>query len=292
MNKLTMIVVTTGLLAMATMASATPPKKIEAGAKLDNVVIVIKADKTKIATITRDFVLPQGRSSEQPDGGTRYVGRLEAIKVEAPDGMTFKMTPTITVTTSANGTQTMNLQMAYGDRSGARNAQTEFEATMTIGGGESRTLNYTGTQGCLHGDTLITLYDGTRVPIDDVMAGEYVLNPITGAPQEVLVVIRGPEPFPLIEVGFGKRSVLFTEQHPIPTPDGIKQAADVRPGDRIQDENGRWRRVTTVLIHPVRKGQVVYNLLLASDTDDPIDHMFLAGGLVVGDNWLQERPSE
>jgi hypothetical protein len=130
------------------------------------------------------------------------------------------------------------------------------------------------------------------VPIRDLVPGDFVLNPVTGEAMEIAGIIRGPEPFPLYRVSTASGSALLSSEHPIPTDTGFRQARALSEGDRIMRAAGVVETVTRVEMVPPQPGQLVYNLRFAHDSSKPEHHLFLAGGLVVGDYWLQDRVRE
>ncbi len=267
----------------STLADEGGAPNIGPGTKLSGVKLVVKADGKAVASLTKDFVLPAGKWTAIPGGKKRYVGKLAPIPVKCADGMTFKMTPSISVTTAPDGSQAVRFVMAYFGRNNAGKATTDFSATLTF--------SHTATQGCLHGETLVTLHDGTRNPIRELLPGHFVLNPVTGQAVEVRGVVKGPESGPLIAVVTDHTEVWFSSEHPVVTRSGLARAADLAPGHSVLDGEHGWHKV--LAIRPVvdRTDPDVYNLELAVDSTDPLDHMILAGDLVVGDAWLQRTPS-
>ena len=78
--------------------------------------------------------------------------------------------------------------------------------------------------GCFSPGVKITMADGSLRNIEDIRAGDLVENAVTGVPVEVLQVIEGPEPLPLIRFGFDGTTVTTSQAHPVLTAAGLKPA--------------------------------------------------------------------
>ncbi|MFH1464898.1 MAG: Hint domain-containing protein [Pseudomonadota bacterium] len=257
------------------------------GTVLHDVTLTVQVDGEHTVRVRRDFVLPEGRTSTLDDGRTRYVGELEAVEMTI-GAMSFKVAPTLKVTSSGGEQTVAVVGRFFGRQAMGDTNQFATEVDFELDG---QTYHYTAraTQGCMSGDTPIAMADGSWLPIAEILPGEFVLDPVTGAHVEVLAVRKGPEPLPLHELGYGSVTVRFSGEHPLPLADGLEVARDVEIGDQVMGADGAWHRVTVHRVLPPVPGQQVYNLDLAVRSGDPKDHLVLAHGLVVGDNWLQRE---
>ncbi len=130
--------------------------------------------------------------------------------------------------------------------------------------------------------------DGSRAEIGGLVVGDRVLSPVTGAAVRVARLIRGPEPErPMVALRTGAGVVLLTEQHAVPTARGIVGAREVGADDLLLTASGPAHAARS--LRAPDAGVVVYNLELDTTSDRPEDHLLLAGDVVVGDWWLQER---
>jgi hypothetical protein len=143
--------------------------------------------------------------------------------------------------------------------------------------------------GCFAAGTLITLADGRQQPIEYLMRSQKILNPLTGAANDVIAVTKGPEAKPLFNVTVGASKVTVTENHPFLTEAGLKTAKELTTDDKIIDVDGSYDAVSALQTVAPAQDTVVYNLKLAVTSSDPKDHMILANGIVAGDLFIQEQ---
>ncbi len=138
--------------------------------------------------------------------------------------------------------------------------------------------------------TLVTLADGSRVEVKRLAASDRVLDPTTKRAMRVARVIRGPEPYGrTIELATAEGSVVFTEQHPIPTSTGVKAAKDVRVGDLVWNAEGKKREIVRRMDRAPDETRSVYNVELETTSEDERDHHLVANGIVVGDWWMEKQ---
>jgi len=162
--------------------------------------------------------------------------------------------------------------------------------------------------------------DHSDKPVSKIKRGDIVWNPVTGKPMKVKFASFGPEVIPMYELGFGKAAIVVTEGHPMlvnnnakegqsfemaelfapasvstlnrsEVPHGytVKRADQLKVGDRVLGEDGKYYKLTVARTLPVKEGQNVFNIKLDTDSTNPDDHMVVADGIVTGDLWLQEQ---
>ena len=141
--------------------------------------------------------------------------------------------------------------------------------------------------GCLAGGTEITMADGSLEAIEDVMVGETVLTK-EGQALEVTSSTIGRENTIWEMITSNGKTVLLTDEHPLPTTEGIKLAKELKIGDQVYSQEG----LTSI----ERIGQIdfpkeyVFNLYV-NYPDGGInldDRLFYANGILVGDNEMQK----
>lgn len=169
--------------------------------------------------------------------------------------------------------------------SNANSKKCKMTAALT----EEPFLDRTGG-GCFGLSTLIKMADGQEKMIALLNVGDEVLNPATGKAARIVEITSGPEADKqMIEIGFGRHSLRVTEGHPVPTRVGLKQAKHLTKADQIQGADGSFHALAKLERLPLDKTQMVRNLVINPTSDDPADHMLLAGGVVTGDLFLQRR---
>lgn len=111
------------------------------------------------------------------------------------------------------------------------------------------TLKFEGTvklHGCVHADTLITLADGSKEMIKDIVSGTSVLSYNERSQQiefdvvnEVIVQILDK---PWVELTFDNGTILkCTADHPILTTDGWVEAKYISENHVLVTENGKQK---------------------------------------------------
>lgn len=150
---------------------------------------------------------------------------------------------------------------------------------------------------CLAKGTMITMADGTELPIELVSKGDMVLGAVAennGAAQamQVVDVSIGIEALQMYRlIGADGSDVLMTETHPVSTSNrGIVWAKELKKGDRVLTDDG------SVLITKIKKEKYkdnVYNLKLAPSAKSSIaEGTYLgmyANGMLVGDLATQDE---
>ncbi len=141
-------------------------------------------------------------------------------------------------------------------------------------------------EGCFVPETKILMANGEEKEIQDIHAGEEVLNPVSGKIAKVKNVLESSESEAIVEIAVGDKSVRVTQKHPVKTNDGVILARDVKTGDLLT-LNGTKAEVTKVKYLPIKSSQKVLNIRL--EGDDQLDnHMVLSDGIVTGDLTAQE----
>jgi hypothetical protein len=261
------------------------------GTSLQDVEFEIQVNEWPATTFKKSYILPTGRTAALADGTAMYAAILDTTRVQLPNGHSFDATPSVSILDTPSGGQDVLVSIAFNNRSYNAMGRDQFTTQVTIhAGGETFHETHTVFVSCMDGDTPITLFDRTQVPIREIVRRELVLNPITGAAMEVDKLIRGPEPvLPTYRIGIGDTAVLFSSEHPIPVQGGLKVAREIVLGDLVMDADGQFRPVTTLEVVPPNPDQVVYNLQFIENSERWQDHVLLAGGMVVGDFWFQDH---
>jgi len=144
--------------------------------------------------------------------------------------------------------------------------------------------------GCLAGETLIEMADGSRKAIRDIAVGERVRSQ-NGAWLEVHGAKLGREAKPMIQITWeSDAKVLMTDGHPVLTEKGLTAARDLAVGDIIRVADGYS---TIHAIDAIFYDGLVHNLTLIDESGDfPDQAAFLAGGVWVGDDRMQTKVEE
>ena len=151
---------------------------------------------------------------------------------------------------------------------------------------------------CLAADTLVTLADGSKLPIAELTEG---YHKVTGANGELLNIksVYNGEEDELIELltdnGIHAK---VTAGHPVITPSGPQLARFLTVGDAVITESGM---ATLTKVNRIAYHGKVYNLALVEANPNPMQSVsntngsaFYGNGLLVGDNemqWLYDRGS-
>lgn len=147
-------------------------------------------------------------------------------------------------------------------------------------------------EGCFDPDVMIQMEDKSWKKAGNLFEGDKVYNPVLDVGVEITSIVAGPEVKPMIEVGFGDKTIVVTDTHPLMTADGLKQAKNLTMDDKLIDDRGKERKITILHTMATKKGQMVINLIL--DVPEGYDkdfHMINANGIVSGDWTLQEKLS-
>lgn len=175
--------------------------------------------------------------------------------------------------------------------------------------------------GCFSPETKIMMADKTMRTISQIKAGDLVWNPVTEKAIAVRYMTMGPEEIPMYQLGYGTTSIEVTEGHPVivkndrleadwialsgvvgdvslrsdkpqlhsEMPRGylVKKASELTIGDKVFGADGSFHKLTVLRKLPVKPDQVVLNIRLDTDSENPDDRMLVADGIVTGDLWLQ-----
>lgn len=152
-------------------------------------------------------------------------------------------------------------------------------------------------QGCLKGDSLITLADGSHATIESLVKayGGDSLPMVLGRNGESLRIqatSNGPEK-QLIRVTDEKARVLeLSPTHPLMTPIGPVQAEHIKKGDVVLTESGP---ASLTSVEKVSFDGDTYNLRVTrpdGSTPSLEESVFSANGILVGDLTVQNRLEE
>ena len=141
--------------------------------------------------------------------------------------------------------------------------------------------------GCFADSTKIRMASGADKLIGLIQKDEMVLNPITQMGLKVVEIIKGPEHNPMYDIIMGSQKVTVTQNHPFMTKSGIKAAKDLVGDDELLGADGNFYALQGETKLPLVDGQVVYNIRLEGESENPLDHMVLANQVVTGDLFLQ-----
>lgn len=143
--------------------------------------------------------------------------------------------------------------------------------------------------GCFAPEAQIAIAGGLPKRADLVREGDELWNPVTRKPSKVLRIVKGPEKAGLIEIRAGDRVSRISSEHPMVTERGIKMAEDVRRGDKLRLDDGRFVKVASARRLPPRAGQMVYNFVLdVGDDATAEDRLIVGDGFVTGEWTLQK----
>lgn len=154
-----------------------------------------------------------------------------------------------------------------------------------IGGGGGGGNGGTGGGGCLDGETMVAMADGTETPayairVDDIVLGFDFDAGLT--PQVVTVTNSSRQPCVTVTFENG-RSVVASKTHNWFTASGIRSTMQIAPGDEVVSQTGTWRIASIedagnrVVFwwncdpnHCYFAGGVLHHNVTASQTKDPI----------------------
>jgi hypothetical protein len=140
--------------------------------------------------------------------------------------------------------------------------------------------------GCLDGKTMIKMADGSSQRIRKVSIGDAIM----GVDSQIWTVsntwIGREDIMVCVETKLGM--LKLTKNHPLMTKEGIKNAKGLSTGEYLLSGEGEYLKI--IALYEEFYSDMVYNLDLKSEVDcDPLHHLMIAGGLVVGDNILQNH---
>lgn len=139
--------------------------------------------------------------------------------------------------------------------------------------------------GCLAGESMVTMADGSKKPINEIKIDESVIA-TDGETARVINIWTGKENTPMVRLAYNGSRLLLTDSHPVLTVDGWRRANQLKVGDILIGENGEHLRLDE--LQSEMYSGVVYNLELCQDNEGEL-RGFLAEGLAVGDFALQNH---
>ncbi len=137
---------------------------------------------------------------------------------------------------------------------------------------------------CLAEGTPVTMADGSTRPIEDIVAGDQVLNGETGNASTVEWTNRGLHAGAAYRLETdGETSLTLSANHIVFTPDGPRRADEVSAGDTVLTPDGS-QRIRSCSVCEDFDGVMCNLATRAFDTDPaaPVAN-FVAAGLIVGD---------
>jgi hypothetical protein len=148
-------------------------------------------------------------------------------------------------------------------------------------------LKFARADGCFVGTVQIKLAGGTTKPASRIDTGDWLWNPLRRLPVRVAKVVVGPEKQPVVELRGKGFSLEVTETHPFPTTSGLRQARELRIGDRVIDGAGRPVSIEAIRRPFLPPGDLVYNFELDTPSPEWEDRVIEANGIATGDLHLQ-----
>lgn len=145
--------------------------------------------------------------------------------------------------------------------------------------------------GCFSEDTKILMADQSLKPIRELTQSDLVWNPVTKRPAAIKRMVRGPEKYPMVHLQTAESLIKVTGNHPFPTPQGIKPAHQIKPGDIVYNEKGDALTVLASEFVRLEQEPIVWNLELVGGERDE-DHFLVADGIVTGDLKIQSKLEE
>jgi hypothetical protein len=243
------------------------------------------------AAVNISETIPAGGRMQNQRGDQRYVVTLPPRPVHlAKDTIKhFDVVTTVIVDHANTADCQMQVQVTSSGRSWAKQGNSNFSiATDVVAGGQHSTYSENQNVSCVDQDTPVLLEDGTHVPIREIIQGDVIRNPKTGATAVVLEVIHGTQADEeMYRIGYDDLLVSVTAWHPIMTPTGLKPARSVQVGDLVLGEDGDYHSVTVREPFTGDANRYVYNLRLGEPTESLPNHLYSVGGLVGGDFFMQ-----
>ncbi|MGP2734224.1 Hint domain-containing protein [Serratia bockelmannii] len=151
--------------------------------------------------------------------------------------------------------------------------------------------------GCIASGTLIEMAEGVSRKIEDIRPGNHLLSR-NGRVLKVKSRVVGVDTS-FVNVTYNNdKFVSLTPGHPVSTPRGIVRADELKDGDKVITKDKSY--VIDSINFDSKKTKEVYNLVLENIDNDndndnemePEEALFYAGGILVGDNRLQEKISK
>jgi hypothetical protein len=142
--------------------------------------------------------------------------------------------------------------------------------------------------GCFDKDTPILLEGNKTKKIQDIKAGDKIVDLATRKATLIKHLISGSEKDPLIELTSNSTTIRITQKHPVITKRGLIQARKLEVSDKILGSDGNFHKIELLRELRVQKGQMVYNLELDNESLNPRDRLITTGSLVTPDIKIQQ----
>lgn len=133
---------------------------------------------------------------------------------------------------------------------------------------------------------LITLVDGSVKAARDLRATDALLGR-SGQGIRIKEIFESGEEHPLYRITAGSHSVTITEKHVVWTTGGLRQAKDLRKGDRVTVRDGSLQPLTTVERLPIKLNQKAIGIWVEGEREE--DRLIFGGGILVGDYGLEKE---
>jgi hypothetical protein len=146
--------------------------------------------------------------------------------------------------------------------------------------------------GCFDAGTKILLANGQSKPIEEIIEGDKVLDPITKKSIKIRHIYSGSEKEALIEVVIATESLRVTRKHPFITKRGLLQAHELSLNDLVLTKSGAYESITSLRNLKIKDNQIVYNLELDIESTNPTDRLITVGSIVTPDIIIQRKLEE
>ena len=135
-------------------------------------------------------------------------------------------------------------------------------------------------------NALITLEDGSVKAARDLRATDILLGR-SGKRITINQIFESAEERPLYRIAAGSHSVTVTEKHVVWTTNGLRQAKELRKGDRVIVRDGSVQPLSRVERLPVKLNQKAIGIWVDGDSEE--DRLMFGGGILVGDYGLEKE---
>lgn len=144
---------------------------------------------------------------------------------------------------------------------------------------------------CLAGETLVTMVDGRRVPIESLVPNDIILSAYDASPIRVKEVLGGfvsNYPATKVELSNGDEIIASSNHVFINLDQTIVTAGDLTEGQELISYEHEVVRVTKVVRGFRFTGKLV-NLVLDNGSMNGSDHVYITNGLHSGDMLVQTQ---
>lgn len=145
--------------------------------------------------------------------------------------------------------------------------------------------------GCVARGTEVLLADRTTKPVEQLVRGDRVWNPVKRRAYPVALVRPGTEYVGMRRVQLERSGLVVNRAHPFRTTRGMVSTFTLRVGDTVFDAKGHRQRVKDIA--PALEGQPaqIWSVELEAPATDDDAHWMVTGGVVTGDLYLQRKLS-